>query len=468
MSNGSLAIHSGHRARRSTRVNRVIQLAVSGVDSYRGPYHEEVSTITVNCHGCKYESKHEVLANAYVELELTGKGQDAKPISARGRVRWTQRPTEIRGMFQTAIELDEPSNLWGIDSPPSDWLPFCVPRKHEADESKAKTVAVLLSEVASIPTKEERRKAAIPRRLGYASPPSPDTRPVGQLIGGFQQQLERMLSEAAQAVVRERATAVLNDIRAGLREEAERIVAEAISSQAGAWIDQSLKRMNQIGEESAQARHAQWTKKIEMDLQWALARMETRHRELEEVSETLTTKTHERLQGVLEGCGKDAVNCIIARLTEESAPVIDHARKVAADLAKREVELERICQQSVERSTAQIEQSYMRFDKHFEEIVRERLAGAREELDRVASAAANSALVNVRASAQQQVAEAQARFSTGVEPLTEGVLEALKEKAAEISRHFVGEISHFSRSHLEFVSGGISELAKGIGKLSKD
>jgi hypothetical protein len=28
-------------------------------------------------------------------------------------------------------------------------------------------------------------------------------------------------------------------------------------------------------------------------------------------------------------------------------------------------------------------------------------------------------------------------------------------------------MSHYSRSHLEFVSSAISELAKGIGKLSK-
>jgi hypothetical protein len=43
----------------------------------------------------------------------------------------------------------------------------------------------------------------------------------------------------------------------------------------------------------------------------------------------------------------------------------------------------------------------------------------------------------------------------------------LKEKAADISRQFAGEMSRYSRSHLEFVSGEISELAKRIGKLSK-
>ncbi len=111
--------------RRSTRVNRAVQLAVEGVDSFRGPYHEEVSTITVNAHGCMYESNHEVLNNAFVVLQLNGK--DAKPVSARGHVKWTQRPVQTGGLHLTAIELDAPGNIWGIDSPPGDWLPFCGP-----------------------------------------------------------------------------------------------------------------------------------------------------------------------------------------------------------------------------------------------------------------------------------------------------------------------------------------------------
>jgi hypothetical protein len=161
------------------------------------------------------------------------------------------------------------------------------------------------------------------------------------------------------------------------------------------------------------------------------------------------------------------VDRIIARLKEQSAPVIDHARKIVADLTTREEELEKICQQYVEKSAVQIEEGCTRLDKQFEMILRERLDSAREELERAASAAANSALNSVRASAQQQEAEAQARLHGALEPVTECVLATLKEKAAVISREFVGEMSHYSRTHLEFVSTAISELAKGIGKLSK-
>jgi hypothetical protein len=47
-------------------------------------------------------------------------------------------------------------------------------------------------------------------------------------------------------------------------------------------------------------------------------------------------------------------------------------------------------------------------------------------------------------------------------------LSALKEKAAETTKHFANELSSYSQSHLEFVGGSLSELAKGIGKGSKE
>jgi hypothetical protein len=72
VSNGPLAITSARGGRRSTRVHRAIKLAVGGMDSFRGPYQEEVSTVTLNCHGCMYESKYEVSPNASVILELNG------------------------------------------------------------------------------------------------------------------------------------------------------------------------------------------------------------------------------------------------------------------------------------------------------------------------------------------------------------------------------------------------------------
>ncbi|HXT87283.1 MAG TPA: hypothetical protein VN745_09690, partial [Verrucomicrobiae bacterium] len=337
---------------------------------------------------------------------------------------------------------------------------FCGPLNPEP-EPKPKAVAVLRPEASSL-AKEERGKGT------SASLQANGGRPLGQLIGGFQQQMEAMLSDAAETVVRDKADELLSGMRAALREEAERIVGEVISAQTGPWIDRSLKHLSQAGERTVQARHAEWSKQVETDLQDALALVETRHRELQEVSTTLTTMAQSRLQGFLDSSRKDAVDRIIARLKQESGPVIDHARQALGDISKRQEELETQCRQSVEQSAARLEETCTQLDKRFEMMVKERLDSARQEIERAAKSAADSALQGVRASAKQEEAETQARLKGALEPVTDGALAALKEKAAEISRQFAGEMSRHSRSHLEFVSGAISQLAQGIGKLSKD
>lgn len=459
MSNSSLAIDSGRPARRSSRVNRAIALAVAGVDSFRGPYQEEVSTVTISAHGCKYESKYEVLPNASVILEL--KGRDNKPISTRGHVKWTRRPAETGGLYETAIELDAPGNIWGIDSPPADWLQF---------NGHPKTEPVAAKPIA-VPRPETNPAAAIkpaaPRAVEPATRAS-TTAPVAQLMGSFQQQMEKMLAEVADAAVREKATALLEDFRDGLRDDARKILAEASSSHADRLVEDSLKRMNHAGEESARMRHAQWTKKIEEQLHQALSRMEARQRELEVISEKLAANARERLESAVETARTDSVGRIVARLKEQSAPVIEEARKATADLSKREQELGKICQQMVEKSSAGIEEACTRFDQQFEMILRERLDTAREELERIARDAAKTALGEVRNSSAQEEKDAQDRLRSALSPVTDDALVALREKAAEISRQFAGEMTHYSRSHLEFVSGAIADLAKGIGKLSGD
>ena len=102
--------------RRSTRINQVAQLTVTGVDSYHGPYSEQVAADTISCHGCMFKSKYDVLIDSEVMLELKSGAQGGQPIFARGVVKWTQRPGERdqKGIFCTAIELEEPGNIWGV------------------------------------------------------------------------------------------------------------------------------------------------------------------------------------------------------------------------------------------------------------------------------------------------------------------------------------------------------------------
>lgn len=112
------------RKRRSTRIVQAVPLAVAGVDALGRTFTERTSTLIINCHGCRYQSKHYVLKNMWVTLEVPHPETGQPPRTVRGRVAWIQRPRTVRQLFQVALELEVPGNVWGIAFPPEDWFVF--------------------------------------------------------------------------------------------------------------------------------------------------------------------------------------------------------------------------------------------------------------------------------------------------------------------------------------------------------
>src|SRR6202162_3759986 len=110
------------RKRRSTRIVQAVPLTVAGVDALGRQFTERTSTLIINCHGCRYQSKHYVLKNMWVTLEVPHPETGQPPRSVRGRVAWIQRPRTVRQLFQVALELETPGNTWGIAFPPPDWF----------------------------------------------------------------------------------------------------------------------------------------------------------------------------------------------------------------------------------------------------------------------------------------------------------------------------------------------------------
>src|SRR5579863_730716 len=110
--------------RRSTRIVQAVPLTVTGVDALGRPFQERTSTLIINCHGARYQSKHYVLKNMWVTLEVPHNESGREARSVRGRVTWIQRPRTVRELFQIGLELEISGNVWGIAFPPSDWFPF--------------------------------------------------------------------------------------------------------------------------------------------------------------------------------------------------------------------------------------------------------------------------------------------------------------------------------------------------------
>ncbi len=112
------------RKRRSTRIVQAVPLVVTGVDALGRPFMERTSSLIINCHGARYQSKHYVLKNMWVKLEIPHPESGQAPRTVRGRVAWIQRPRTVRQLFQVALELEIPGNVWGIAFPPEDWFGF--------------------------------------------------------------------------------------------------------------------------------------------------------------------------------------------------------------------------------------------------------------------------------------------------------------------------------------------------------
>jgi hypothetical protein len=110
--------------RRSTRIVQAVPLTVVGVDALGRPFSERTSTLIINCHGCRYQSKHYVLKNMWVTLEVPRQEAGHAPRTVRARVMWIQRPRTVRELFQVGVELEVSGNFWGVAFPPSDWFPF--------------------------------------------------------------------------------------------------------------------------------------------------------------------------------------------------------------------------------------------------------------------------------------------------------------------------------------------------------
>ena len=114
----------GSQRRRSTRIVQAVPVTVTGVDALGQPFKERTTTTMVNCHGCKYQSKHYVPKNSTVALDIPRPEATLPARKVLGRVVWVQRPRTVRELFQIGLEFEVPGNVWGIAFPPDDWFPL--------------------------------------------------------------------------------------------------------------------------------------------------------------------------------------------------------------------------------------------------------------------------------------------------------------------------------------------------------
>ncbi len=205
------------RKRRSTRIVQAVPLVVTGVDALGRPFVERTSSLILNCHGCRYQSKHYVLKNMWVTLEIPHPETDQLPRSVRGRVAWIQRPRTVRQLFQVALELEVSGNVWGIAFPPDDWFAFPegkqAPPKLDAEAETSRLPSSAM-ETETLPSSVETELPSAPPNDNLRVFPAPASatdaslqlaRQVARLVADARQQIQTAAREAAsQAVSAER------------------------------------------------------------------------------------------------------------------------------------------------------------------------------------------------------------------------------------------------------------------------
>jgi hypothetical protein len=220
--------------RRSTRIVQAVPLTVVGVDALGRPFQERTSTLIINCHGCRYQSKHYVLKNMWVTLEVPHQEAGRPARTARARVMWIQRPRTVRELFQVGVELEVTGNFWGIAFPPSDWFPFpeglsAVP----APSAPAQLSAQPVETPWPAPPTE-----APPETNLRTLPVVPSIQPTAQIVeSSAATQIERLVEEAKQ------------DLQASLRRSA----AEAVSLEARPLISSLELQLKSLAEKALEA-----------------------------------------------------------------------------------------------------------------------------------------------------------------------------------------------------------------------
>src|SRR5712671_1939726 len=301
------------RKRRSTRIVQAVPLVVTGVDALGRPFVERTSSLIINCHGCRYQSKHYVLKNMWVTMEIPHPETGQPPRTVRGRVAWIQRPRTVRQLFQVALELELPGNAWGIAFPPEDWFPFPdavraatdaagatrfpehsqatandseyspEPHSHSADEAD---FSLPLSDSDAAPENHSGRLRAFPAPASTTDASMQLARQVTRLVADARQQIHAATREAAaQAVAAERritaeeweqklaadrealsreAASAMQNIReesANLNRVAQSAAAEALQRDLPRWLAPQLEELTrdltaQLSQEAMGQRNA--------------------------------------------------------------------------------------------------------------------------------------------------------------------------------------------------------------------
>ena len=462
---------AGAQKRRSTRIVQAVPITVTGVDALGQPFKERTTTVMVNCHGCKYQSKHYVPKNSTVTLEIPRPEAGAPRRTLVGRVIWVQRPRAVRELFQIGLEFEIAGNVWGIAFPPDDWFP--VP----GEEPEAAVIPEEASSAGLKPTAVESKPAVsagaefqvtplTPPVYSGASPthvqpiapaesgihvvpepaPAPETqatiaRQMAKMATEVKETLDKSLRRDAQTAINEEMTVVRQQLDAQLHDAVERAIKvsmERVSeSSVRKVVQQAAEQTAKIVDEARKTTETtagQLDEKIRQAVQQAVS-----HAAADAAQQAAAQAATQNLKQTVE----DAVARIVAE-REASSPSLQilanpEAAQQQLDQWRHNLEeaAKNVHNRTLEQAQSDAAAAKQTLNEAFESVVTDasqildaKLSEAsRAALDR-ATEEANARVSNLRASLDQIVTGAQ----TTVEQARQRLDEIASTRTDEIAR----------------------------------
>ena len=368
----------GLQRRRSTRIAQAVPISVSGTDALGRSFKERTTTVIVNCHGCKYQSKHYVPKNSTIVLEIARPDPSQPPRWVEGRVVLVQRPRTVRELFQISLEFETAGNVWGIAFPPEDWFPCpdeeasSIPAPSElaaAPEPKFEHQAPGPVPVAPEGRAPEQPDAPLERpdesKIHFVPEPAPaqDTqlalaRQTAKIVADAKETLSKSIRRDVRAVINEEMTMVRQQLDVQLQEAVERAVRislERISESEGdKLVRDAAQRVTEIVEGSRKAAEttpAQLDAKIMLAVEQAIgqateqagiaARTEATKTQLQEASRSVLEQAQQRLDAMVHGLSEQAereAERTVAQRASQIEPLMQHAAQKALDQFSSELD----------------------------------------------------------------------------------------------------------------------------------
>lgn len=468
----------GAQKRRSTRIVQAVPITVTGVDALGQPFKERTTTTAVNCHGCKYQSKHYVPKNATVSLEIPRPEPALSARIVRGRVIWVQRPRTVRELFQIGLEFDISGNVWGIAFPPDDWFPVADEQPATAAGSAQiaaapKAPSPIQSAVSAINKATEHVAEKKPETTGVAPPPAhtpttvvtartftaPETpakdqskihvvtppiapdeaqasldRHVAKLVTNAKEALDKSLRHEAQTAINDEMTIVRQQLDVQLHdavEKAIRVSMERVSeSAAKKMVQDAADRTHAIVEEARKTNEAsavQLDAKIREAVQQAVSGAAEQAAQ-EAARQTSALNLKEAVENAVEKAISEreasSPSLQILSSPEAAQKQIDEWKKSLEETAQS------VRQQSLKQTEAEAGVTAQRFQAEFENA----LKGASRKIEEQVAEASQAALERAEQDASARNAELQSAVEKTLSNARSSATALAAELAAERAR----------------------------------